>query len=93
MKRARGNAFSDVHGASFELEGDAMTSRSKNAGARAPSAPDTEKLLAQYGCGPIQFTEPPTAVDAAGIRQHAGGQHPGGPDGRLARSSERKHHS
>jgi starch phosphorylase len=33
-----------------------MTSRSKNAGARTPSAPDTEKLLAQYGCGPIQFT-------------------------------------
>ena len=44
-----------------------MTSRSKNAGARAPSAPDTEKLLAQYGCGPIQFTEPPTAV---GSREH-----------------------
>ena len=32
--------FSDVHGASFELEGDAMTSRSKNAGARTPSALD-----------------------------------------------------
>ena len=33
-----------------------MTSRSTNAGARTPSAPDTEKLLEQYGCGPIQFT-------------------------------------
>ena len=33
-----------------------MTSRSTNAGARTLSAPDTEKLLEQYGCGPIQFT-------------------------------------
>jgi glycogen phosphorylase len=33
-----------------------MTSRRTNAGARTPSVPDTQKLLEQYGCGPIQFT-------------------------------------
>jgi starch phosphorylase len=33
-----------------------MTSRMTKAGARTPSVPETEKLLEQYGCGPIQFT-------------------------------------
>jgi starch phosphorylase len=33
-----------------------MTSGRTAADARPPSAPDTEKLLKQYGCGPIQFT-------------------------------------
>ena len=33
-----------------------MSSRRTKAGARTPSAPDTKKLLEQYGCGPIQFT-------------------------------------
>ena len=33
-----------------------MTSPRKAAGARTPSAPETEKLLEQYGCGPVQFT-------------------------------------
>jgi starch phosphorylase len=37
-------------------ENDAMSSRRTKAGARTPSEPDTEKLLAQYDCGPIQFT-------------------------------------
>jgi starch phosphorylase len=33
-----------------------MTSRRTTGGARTPHAPDTKKLLEQYGCGPIQFT-------------------------------------
>jgi hypothetical protein len=33
-----------------------MTSRTTNARTRTPSVPDTQKLLKQYGCGPIQFT-------------------------------------
>ena len=33
-----------------------MTSRKAAAGARTASAPETKKLLEQYGCGPIQFT-------------------------------------
>jgi glycogen phosphorylase len=33
-----------------------MSSRRKTGGTRTASAPDTTKLLAQYGCGPIQFT-------------------------------------
>ena len=33
-----------------------MTSHRRTAGARTPSAPETDKLLEQYGCGPIQFT-------------------------------------
>ena len=33
-----------------------MSGDIRTAGARTPSAPDTEKLLKQYGCGPIQFT-------------------------------------
>jgi starch phosphorylase len=33
-----------------------MMSRRTIAGARTPHAPDTKKLLEQYGCGPIQFT-------------------------------------
>jgi starch phosphorylase len=33
-----------------------MTSRREIAGTRTPHAPDTKKLLEQYGCGPIQFT-------------------------------------
>jgi starch phosphorylase len=33
-----------------------MSSRRTTAGARTPSVPDTQKLLEQYGCGPIQFT-------------------------------------
>src|SRR5512145_2673536 len=37
-------------------EDDAMSSLRRTAGARTPSAPDTQKLLEQYGCGPIQFT-------------------------------------
>ena len=32
-----------------------MSSHRRTAGARTPSAPETEKLLEQYGCGPIQF--------------------------------------
>ena len=33
-----------------------MSSHRRTAGARTPSAPGTEQLLEQYGCGPIQFT-------------------------------------
>jgi glycogen phosphorylase len=33
-----------------------MTNLRTPAGARTPSVPDTQKLLEQYGCGPIQFT-------------------------------------
>jgi starch phosphorylase len=33
-----------------------MSSRRRTAGARTRSAPGTETLLQQYGCGPIQFT-------------------------------------
>ncbi len=33
-----------------------MTSRKTAAGVRTASAPETKKLLEQYGCGPIQFT-------------------------------------
>jgi starch phosphorylase len=33
-----------------------MTSRRTIGGARTPHAPNTKKLLEQYGCGPIQFT-------------------------------------
>jgi starch phosphorylase len=33
-----------------------MRSHERTARTRTPSAPDTETLLAQYGCGPIQFT-------------------------------------
>jgi glycogen phosphorylase len=33
-----------------------MSSRRAKAAARTPSAPDIQKLLEQYGCGPIQFT-------------------------------------
>jgi glycogen phosphorylase len=33
-----------------------MSSRRTTAGARTPTVPDTQKLLEQYGCGPIQFT-------------------------------------
>jgi starch phosphorylase len=39
-----------------------MTTRRRTAGAQTPSAPDTEKLLTQYGCGPIQFTGTPDAL-------------------------------
>jgi starch phosphorylase len=38
------------------VEDNAMTSRRTAAGAQPASAPETEKLLEQYGCGPIQFT-------------------------------------
>ena len=33
-----------------------MSSRRATAGSRTPSLPNTQKLLEQYGCGPIQFT-------------------------------------
>src|SRR5437762_9198819 len=33
-----------------------MTSRRTAAEAQPASAPETEKLLEQYGCGPVQFT-------------------------------------
>ena len=33
-----------------------MTSRRTAARTPAANAPDTKKLLEQYGCGPIQFT-------------------------------------
>src|SRR5690349_6278302 len=39
-----------------------MSSRKRAAGARTPSVPDTQKLLEQYGCGPIQFTGTPDAL-------------------------------
>ena len=39
-----------------------MSSRRTKAGARTPSVPETEKLLEQYGCGPIQFTGTPDAL-------------------------------
>jgi starch phosphorylase len=39
-----------------------MSSHRRTAGARTPSAPQTEKLLEQYGCGPIQFTGTPDAL-------------------------------
>ena len=39
-----------------------MSSHRRTAGARTPSAPETEKLLEQYGCGPIQFTGTPDAL-------------------------------
>ena len=39
-----------------------MRNHRRTAGTRTPSAPDTEKLLAQYGCGPIQFTGTPDAL-------------------------------
>jgi starch phosphorylase len=39
-----------------------MSSRRTKAGARTSSAPDTKKLLEQYGCGPIQFTGTPDAL-------------------------------
>jgi starch phosphorylase len=39
-----------------------MTTRRRTAGAQTSSAPDTEKLLTQYGCGPIQFTGTPDAL-------------------------------
>jgi starch phosphorylase len=39
-----------------------MTSHRRTAGARTPSAPETDKLLEQYGCGPIQFTGTPDAL-------------------------------
>src|SRR5262249_51391665 len=37
-------------------EGDVMDGKRPAAGARTPSAPEMDKLLEQYGCGPIQFT-------------------------------------
>src|SRR5215470_4176277 len=37
-------------------EEDVMSSDKPMAGARTPSVAGTEKLLEQYGCGPIQFT-------------------------------------
>jgi glycogen phosphorylase len=39
-----------------------MSSHRRTAGARTPSAPETDKLLEQYGCGPIQFTGTPHAL-------------------------------
>jgi starch phosphorylase len=39
-----------------------MTSHRRTAGARTPSAAETDKLLEQYGCGPIQFTGTPDAL-------------------------------
>src|SRR5436190_9360939 len=33
-----------------------MSSRTKTAGDRTPSGPEIQKLLEQYGCGPVQFT-------------------------------------
>src|SRR6266581_3682300 len=33
-----------------------MSSRTKTAGDRTPSGPEIQKLLEQYGCGPMQFT-------------------------------------
>ena len=39
-----------------------MSSRRTAAGARTPSVPDTQKLLEQYPCGPIQFTGTPDAL-------------------------------
>ena len=39
-----------------------MSSHRRPAGARTPSAPGTEQLLEQYGCGPIQFTGTPDAL-------------------------------
>jgi starch phosphorylase len=39
-----------------------MSSRKSRAPARTPSVPETQKLLEQYGCGPIQFTGTPDAL-------------------------------
>ena len=33
-----------------------MSSRTKTAGDGTPSGPEIQKLLEQYGCGPMQFT-------------------------------------
>src|SRR5947208_15043228 len=33
-----------------------MSSRTKTAGDKTPSGPEIQKLLEQYGCGPMQFT-------------------------------------
>jgi starch phosphorylase len=39
-----------------------MSSHRRTAGGRTQSAPGTEQLLEQYGCGPIQFTGTPDAL-------------------------------
>ncbi|MGZ9006525.1 MAG: hypothetical protein ACXW20_22360, partial [Burkholderiales bacterium] len=39
-----------------------MKSRTSATRAQTPRAPDTEKLLEQYGCGPIRFTGTPDAL-------------------------------
>src|SRR6266508_1541357 len=52
----------DVNDTESHREDDAMTSHRRTAGARTPSAAETDKLLEQYGCGPIQFTGTPDAL-------------------------------
>jgi starch phosphorylase len=46
----------DGHGTESRAEGEAMTNPRTTARSRTGSAPAIEKLLEQYGCGPIHFT-------------------------------------